>query len=162
MPILPLVLLILALLSPSEAHTACTCRCVENIERAVCDNTRDQVPVCGNSACPVAPSGPKPAASKRAPPAGTSHCEPMREYSYIFKRYDWTELCPSTSRNNIALIRPGFAPLMPTPFGTSSGQVSRRGSAPLSGPPCDTDNDCAPGNLCTRRNSNDPWVCRPR
>ena len=162
MPFFRLIFLALVLIIPDQTHAACTCRCVENIERAVCDNARDQVPVCGNNSCPVAPSGPRPAASKRTPPPGTSGCEPMREYSYIYKRYDWTELCLSSSRNNIALIRPGFPPLLPVPFGASSGQGSRRSSAPLSGPLCDTDSDCQAGMACTRRNTNDPWVCRPR
>jgi hypothetical protein len=140
----------------SEAGAACACRCIENHERAVCDSTRDAVPVCGLNACPIAPTTAKPADSGRPIPPGTYGCEYMREYNSNFRRYDWTELCPSSNRNNIALIRPGPYRL-PVPVGPSSS-AGMRGA----GPRCDTDSDCPSGNLCTRRSTQDEWRCRPR
>jgi hypothetical protein len=139
------------LLIALDSNAACHCRCVENVERAICDSPQESMARCGQANCPVAPSTIKPPATHRAAVPGTYSCDQMREYSPAMRRYEWTELCVSSSRSSTALVRPG-----PMPVRTGAQLGASAGSA------CGTDTDCPSGQTCTRRSMNDPWRCAKR
>jgi hypothetical protein len=143
---------------PRPVAAGCQCRCVESSERAVCDSPRDMVPICGRNSCPIAPASSKPADTHRAPPVGTYGCDWMREYDWTFRRYAWTELCESSSRSNIALIRPGSY----IPPGGNRGRRTYLAPPAAAGMACDTDSDCPNGTKCSRRSTNESWQCMRR
>jgi hypothetical protein len=139
------------LLTPLSASAACSCKCVEDVQRHICDQPGDPEPRCPQMTCPLAPVRIKPSDTHRPPPPGTYSCDHMQVYSPLSARYEWTELCITSSRSSTALLRPGAA-LHPMPIRSRTA----------SGPACGTDRDCPSGSMCTRRGQNDAWRCERR
>ena len=154
-------------LLPLDVKAVCTCECIEGQERPLCGSTRDEVPVCGHKACPAPPWIPKPSDSKLPPPPGAYGCEPMRVYDRLSNHHYWSELCVSSARSGVALVRRPIAlPVPASPLPSAGTTVRTRRIGPAhgggGGNACSTDADCAGGSTCTRRGMDDAWICRPR
>jgi hypothetical protein len=153
---LPALSLILVMLfSAADAHAVCSCRCVNQFARAVCDSDRDQVPDCRSLACKPAPVEIRPNEAHRRPPPGATRCEQMQIFSPSTMRYQWTQLCIPESRSFQGFLKP--APAVPSvvPY------VAPRSSA-SSGMPCGSDRDCPAGQTCKRARMDAPWQCSVR
>lgn len=145
---------ILAAIWSGNAAAYCGCQCVNGFEQAVCSSTNEKPPYCGANNCP-APSvmTPKPRSTGSA--QGTYGCDFMAVYSRTTKEHYWSELCTSSGRNGVMLVRPSMVLPVPNVAGSA-----RRYAAP--GPLCNTDSDCPSASSCTRRSQNDEWRCRAR
>ena len=130
------------------ARAACSCQCVNQFQRAVCDGVGDKVPDCRALACKLVPLQLRPTEAPRVPPRGATRCEQMQVFSNLSARYEWTQLCIPESRTFAGLLRPSHAPL-PTPLTPRPRQAI----------PCGTDRDCPSGLQCKRRSMDAPWQC---
>ncbi len=148
---LALLLVLLFVADLPDAEAGCTCRCVNQFQRAVCDGPNDKVPDCRALVCKLAPIALRPDEPRKIPPLGASRCEQMQVFSYSSGRYEWTQLCIADSRSFHGLLKPAGAPLaMP--------HIAR----PRQAIPCGTDRDCPTGHSCSRRSMDAPWLCKPR
>ena len=96
LPAIYVVTLMLAALSfttSDEARAACTCICVDGLNRPLCSGVNDRIPVCPPKVCPTEPPITRPLDQPRLPPAGTAFCTDEYIYNRYSQRYEWRQFC---------------------------------------------------------------------
>jgi hypothetical protein len=74
-------------------RAACTCICVDGLNRPLCSEVTDVEPVCPPRLCPDAPRATPPLDLQRLPPTGTRSCAMEYVYNPYARRYEWRQLC---------------------------------------------------------------------
>ena len=77
----------------ADARAACTCVCVDGLNRPLCASAGDIRPVCPPRVCPRDPAVTRPLDQVVEPPPRDKTCN--REYTYnrYSGRYEWRTLC---------------------------------------------------------------------
>jgi hypothetical protein len=86
-------LLILLGSSAAGLRADCTCVCVDGLNRPLCSDSRDSVPVCPPRMCPDDSLTTRPRDELRLPPTGTQSCSMQYVYNRYSRRYEWRQLC---------------------------------------------------------------------
>jgi hypothetical protein len=84
---------ILYLAASTAGRAACTCICVDGLNRPLCSEVADVEPVCPPRTCPDAPRAGRPLDSLTLPPSGTRSCSMEYVYNRYAQRYEWRQLC---------------------------------------------------------------------
>ena len=80
-------------LFPFEAGAACTCTCVGEEFKAVCDNSLEIQPICPPRVCTIAPPSIVPITPPTVPPVGTQQCRQEQVLNPSTGRYEWQRVC---------------------------------------------------------------------
>ena len=88
-----LMLAVLAAGNPGAVKADCACVCVDGLNRPLCSDSRDAIPVCPPRVCPRYPQTTRPLESLRLPPVGTESCSRQYVYNKYSRRYEWRQLC---------------------------------------------------------------------
>ena len=87
-------LLLLAFAAGGEDLRAdCACVCVDGLNRPLCSDSRDPLPVCPPRVCPDTPRTSRPLDAPGLPPPGTEACSMQYVYNKYTRRYEWRRLC---------------------------------------------------------------------
>ena len=86
-------LLLFSLPASTPADAACTCICVNGLNRPLCSSIADRKPVCPPRACPREPSISRPIDRTAEPPAGAKTCNDRYIYNRYSQAYEWRRLC---------------------------------------------------------------------
>lgn len=84
---------LLLLTGISQADAACTCRCVNGVQKALCTSTLDVAPICPPRVCPVVNPSVAPVQAPRLKPLGTTSCRMAQVYNASTQRYEWQRVC---------------------------------------------------------------------
>lgn len=87
------MMLLAAGLGGGTARADCTCVCVDGLNRPLCSDSRDAVPVCPPRVCPDTPRSTRPLDTPGLPPTGTESCSMQYVYNKYARRYEWRRLC---------------------------------------------------------------------
>jgi hypothetical protein len=75
------------------ARAACTCICIDGLNRPLCSEVTDVEPICPPKPCPDAPQTVRPLDPPRLPPAGKRSCAMEYVYNRYAGRYEWRQIC---------------------------------------------------------------------
>ena len=89
--------LTITLLVNEPARGACTCICVDGLNRPLCSSLTEPRPVCPPRVCPREPSVSAPLEQSGMPPVGTQSCEQEYVYNRYTQRYEWRRICQPAS-----------------------------------------------------------------
>ena len=83
----------LSLASSDSSRAACTCVCVDGLNRPLCASITDRRPVCPPKVCPREPPLARPIEQPKLPPADADSCSRKYIYNRYSQRYEWWQLC---------------------------------------------------------------------
>ncbi len=83
----------LFMLISNNSHAACSCICVNGLNRPLCSSVSDLKPLCPPKVCPRVPPITRPLDQSRLPPVGTSICSSKYIYNKYNQRYEWRLFC---------------------------------------------------------------------
>jgi hypothetical protein len=96
LPVIYLACFLVAAVSVTNSgnsHAACTCICVDGLNRPLCANLDDRKPLCPPKLCPREPSQTRPLDQPAIPPTGTKSCSREYIYNRYAQRYQWWQFC---------------------------------------------------------------------
>jgi hypothetical protein len=90
---LALLLLVSFAAGSGAVRADCACVCVDGMNRPLCSDSRDVVPVCPPRVCADEPRTTRPLDAPALPPTGTEACSMQYLYNKYTRRYEWRQLC---------------------------------------------------------------------
>lgn len=87
-----LLLAVLGTLPSFDGRAACTCICVDGLNRPLCSQVTDIEPVCPPRVCSEAPAA-KPLEPYDLPPFDAPACSMKYLYNKYAGRYEWRQVC---------------------------------------------------------------------
>ncbi len=88
----PKLLALLALLASGAGRADCNCICVDGLNRPLCSQVSDVLPLCPPRVCPLAPAAGA-LQPPQLPPFDARSCSMEYLYNNYAARYEWRQLC---------------------------------------------------------------------